>query len=375
MIYFSRFYLNTSGHGGDKRTAQICEILQPMGCQLVSMCNYPQPFPENLDRMLHKPANFVMEKYSIFLKQRLTDWKYFNWNECIRNHVIYMSVMTRLFCESLQVSKPGMLLIDDPVFLAPAVHYAKTHGVPLVAFCHNLETLSREQVTASSQRDMFKYELELLAGCDLIVTISREETFLLKNFGMKPLYFPYFPATDTLNRMAKVRLDREKEKKKDFLLLGTVHNLPTLEGMKQVISRVRSDSPLSGTDRLLIAGYGTGKLQDLADGERVVLLGEVSDTELDNLLTAVKCCIVYQENGSGALTKIPELLAAGVPLVINSHAARSYYNLPGIIEFESLEQLPDKMTSAAGMAQFTTVLYPPDLALFREKISGLLGCI
>jgi glycosyltransferase involved in cell wall biosynthesis len=324
-----------------------------------------------MNKVLHRPSNYVMETIYLVLKQYLTNWQYFKWSECFRNYLLSMHVATRLFCETLKNLKPKLLLIDDPIFLAPAVQFASTQGVPLVAFCHNIETLSPCQVTGGSQRDLLRYELDLLARCDLVVTISREETFLLKNLGMVPHYFPYFPLPETATRMEKIRLNRGGSEKQHFLLLGTALNLPTLEGMRTVITRVREDRNLLGGDRLLVAGYGSAQLQNVAIGERVVLRGEVSDVELDALLTDVKACIIYQENGSGALTRIPELLAAGVPIVVNSHAARSYHNVPGIIEFASLDQLPEKLSVAASTQQFPFILTPPDGTALCSKLQRL----
>jgi hypothetical protein len=71
------------------------------------------------------------------------------------------------------------------------------------------------------------------------------------------------------------------------------------------------------------------------------------------------------------LTKIPELLAAGVPVIINSHAARSHHNLPGILEFATFEQLGQQLETAAQIDRFPQVLSPPDTTSLKKRILEL----
>jgi hypothetical protein len=219
---------------------------------------------------------------------------------------------------------------------------------------------------------MFLYELNLLSKCDLVVTISTEETWLLRNFGMDPVYLPYFPLKPIADRLETVRNNRQYSKKNGFLLLGTVYNLPTLEGMKRVISAI-IDNNIPLDEKFIIAGYGTDQLLGSLSDDRIEVRGEVTDAELYELLATAKGCIVYQETGSGALTKIPELLTAGVPVVINSHAARSFHNLPGIFEFTGFDQLALQLELAQKSDLFPQVLSPPDTSELERRILELKG--
>ena len=370
IICFSRFENNPSSHGGDKRAAQICEFLQQFDYEFVSTCNPPFIVPQKMHALLYNPSGYFQKKRSLRYKQRITYAKYFKWSERFRDALLNWHFLSQLFIENLDKS-PELLIIDDPVFLAPVVLYAKSRGIPIVALIHNIETLSREQVEYSHQREMFTYELELLSHCALVVTISQEETWLLRNFGMDPVYLPYFPIKQSADRCDNVRTKRQHSIKANFLLFGTVYNLPTLEGMKKVITAITRDSILHN-DRLIIAGYGTIQLANFADDPRIEVRGDLTDAELDELLTETKGCIVYQVNGSGALTKIPEILTAGVPVIINSHAARSHHNLPGIFEFDTFEQLGEQLEAAAQAKQFPKVLSPPDSTILKKRILDLI---
>lgn len=370
IIYLSRFHNDHSGNGGDRRTAQICQLLSPLGYDFVSICKSPFNIPEKLHNYIYNASGYFSEKRSRLYKQRYTYSKYYKWSERFRDYLLYLHLQAHLFVDSLK-EDPELLLIDDPVFFAPVVLHAKAKGIPIGAFCHNIETLSREQVEYSCQREMLKYELDLISMCDLVVTISTEETFLLRNLGEDPVYLPYFPLKQTAERFEEIRRRRHDRQKADFLLLGTVYNLPTLDGMKQIIAAI-TDNNILPDDRLIVAGYGTDQLLSYLDSPRIEVRGEVTDAELDEILTGSNGCIVYQDNGSGALTKISELLTAGVPVIINSHAARSHHNLPGIFEFKGFEQLGEQLQAAAATNQFPQVLSPPNTEALIKRIFELL---
>lgn len=371
IIYFSRSLNNPSGHGGDKRTAQVCDILdRTLNYNFFSICDVPFAIPPRLNELLHNPSGYFQKKRSHFLKQKFTNEKFDKWSLRFRDHLLYLHLQAKYFIESLDKT-PELLIVDDPVFVAPIVFYAKARGIPVTAFSQNVETLSREQVEYGSQRELFTYELELLSQCDLVVTISQEESWLLRNFGLDPVYLPYFPVKQVADRCAAVREERKGSTKADFLLMGTVGNLPTLEGMRRVIAAI-AGSNILGEYRLIVAGYGTMQLADFVDDPRIDVRGDLSDAELDELLTATKGCIVYQENASGALTKIPELLLAGVPVIANSHAARSHHNLPGIFEFDTIVQLADQLQAAALAGQFPQALIPPETSSVQKRIRELI---
>ena len=63
------------------------------------------------------------------------------------------------------------------------------------------------------------------------------------------------------------------------------------------------------------------------------MLGPLSNEAFDEQLASVGSIIIYQGKESGALTRINEALVAGVNVVANQYAARSYRNLDGVVEF------------------------------------------
>jgi glycosyltransferase involved in cell wall biosynthesis len=206
-----------------------------------------------------------------------------------------------------------------------------------------------------------------------VVTISREETVFLRNFGVDTLYFPYYPVKDIRERMMDICEKRKVTEKEDFLLIGTAHNPPTMKGMEQIISQWSSINKALEGARLLVAGYGSEPLKELCDGQRVVFKGTLSDEDLDRILMRIKGCIAYQEDGSGALTKISEFLLAGIPVVANSHAARSYYDVPGVVEFAHVNDLGRALKTVYATTMTVRALAPPDSSFLAGRIKALRG--
>ena len=67
--------------------------------------------------------------------------------------------------------------------------------------------------------------------------------------------------------------------------------------------------------------------------------GSASTEDLDALCASARAVIVYQQFGGGALTRIADMLLAGVPVLANAIAARSYHGCPGVYEYNAPEEL------------------------------------
>jgi hypothetical protein len=78
--------------------------------------------------------------------------------------------------------------------------------------------------------------------------------------------------------------------------------------------------------------------------------------------------VVFQTRGSGALTRIPELLLAGLPVICNPHAARSAQQYDGVEIFDTDEELVSLLNARAPMP------VPPDRPVQAEE-RLLNGCV
>ena len=123
--------------------------------------------------------------------------------------------------------------------------------------------------------------------------------------------------------------------------MGSALNKPTIDGMLKIINEWWTTPDSNNSLELRVAGYGTEQLhgQYANKGNVVKLLGPLSETQLYNLLETTKACLCFQFKGSGTLTRIVEMLIANVPVAANIQAARTYYNMQGILEFNDIESL------------------------------------
>lgn len=363
ITFFSRFRPWGDGDGGFRRTAQIVETLAKLDCDFVSAVGYCPEY--------HAPRFSESDQFKEYIKDEptlsafLEKWKFFR-----QDHIAYLHYVSWSWRKNLE---KGSLLkaavVDDPIYFAPLVKYLSLSGIPIIANCHNVEALSRSQLIEQHQLELLNYEIELLSLCSLVITISREETVFLQNLGINALFYPYFPVKDTLDRMLNICEKRRGRRKEDFLMLGTAHNPPTMAGMREVMTRWSDINREMSNSRLFVGGFGTEPLKELADSKNVVYKGAMTNEELAEMLCKIKACIVYQGDGSGALTKICEFLLAGVPVLANSHAARSYYNMPGVIEFTDIHDIAEacKILNSGEIEIRAPAAPDPNSLLFRIK--------
>ena len=89
--------------------------------------------------------------------------------------------------------------------------------------------------------------------------------------------------------------------------------------------------------------------------------GRLEAAELCDLLASSEKAVVFQTRGSGALTRIPELLLAGLPVICNPHAARSAQHYDGVEIFDTDEELVSLLNTRAPIPR------PPDKPVQAEE--------
>lgn len=217
---------------------------------------------------------------------------------------------------------------------------ARKFGYSVVALPHNLQTLVPAPVPG--RREMisrhFAEELRALRAADAIFTISREEQWLLLLHELAPFYLPYFPAEKIANELLDLRSRRQAAGANRLLILGTAWNTPTHLGMIELIEMLRA-LPGGPTLPVDIAGFGTEQLQGRLGGTTWKLYGRVDDLKLAELMRNARAVLVHQRAAAGVLTRIPEMLLAGLPVIANGIAARSHGGLDGLHVYESPEEL------------------------------------
>lgn len=224
---------------------------------------------------------------------------------------------------------------------------AQSAGFAVLAVPQNLEALweTRSARNLRSKTDAFADELTGLRQADAVFCISREEQWLLRNFGIAADFLPYFPPHAVHHRMSTVRERRSGARGNFFLILGSAGNPPTRAGMITLIGILRA---LPGGDRisLHIAGYGTESLRAEVAGMKCHLHGGVDQAKLEELLATTRAALIHQNSATGALTRIPELIVAGIPIIANPIAARSATHYDGVHTYQAPESLLELLQQA-----------------------------
>lgn len=344
VIYLVRANINLN-LGGGRRDSQIINELKNVLDDVISIHD------EKIKRLKdnYKPAFFrSISKFKIpifnqKIKNFATRGKYKIWDKNFRDY--YFQLWIKDFClsqylENLNLNSNDLVIMDDPIYLSNSFRILNKKKIPIIAHCQNLESLVYQQVSKKYQINAIKKEVEMLKKCELALCISREETWLLNNLGIRALYYPYKPDSDHIENMKKLSLNRSVTPKKDILMFGSAVNMPTYDGMKRVIIQFdQFKAILSQEDCLLIGGYNTEQLKQFVNHKAIKILGTLEKSELDDLFCRVKAILIYQEKGSGALTRVKDIMAGNIPIVANSNALRSYYNTEGIFEFTHPSEL------------------------------------
>lgn len=354
VLRHSHFAADPWGDGGSKRTAQISEILADS--QIETEFYDPDITKIFKKKFAALEGIRLLNQHKIqsgLSKMALTQLG-FNYYKREQTMAYYAMQHKLLLWES---NRQQNFLMS---------YAAKDKGLKVIGLPHNLESLVAGQQSDFTNKPApywFEEELQSLRQCDSIFTISREEQYLLKLFGLKAEFLPYYPTREVVAFLREIRIKREKQaESSQILLMGTSGNKPTFEGMLNRIMffhfHVRGNQL-----RLHIAGYLTENLKEyLPVDNRIILHGTVSNDDLESLMVRCSFCWIHQNISTGSLTKIPELMIAGVPVLLNSDAARNFHNVPGIKVYEHDEDCLEAIESEIPIPQI------PEKPLVHEKI-------
>jgi hypothetical protein len=312
------------------------------GLQLISNQRgdrIPEKSRMKIEEMSQRKDFFAPPRLSLSLRK---------WREDHRAMAFRLRKFSEIWVRSVkELPELDAVIMDDPIYFLPLFKKLRQLHIPFIAVCHNLDTLASNQGEKKREMKLFKEELEILSQCRLVITISREENILLNNLGVRSLYIPYYPVEPILARLLAVQEKRKNKPKDGILMVGTAKNLPTRDGMELAAAYWHQNRLDRAAGKLIIGGYNCETYFDPRPyGDSVDFRGTLPNEEIDNLLSRVKAVLCYQETGAGALTRIGEMLIAGVPVLANTHAARSYYNMKGVMEFRELDELGEALRKA-----------------------------
>jgi hypothetical protein len=246
-------------------------------------------------------------------------------------------------------------------------------GASICVFPSNLDSLSPESidpVSGATSPAWFGRELAAIREADLVCCISREEQWLLALHGVESHFLPYYPAADVVEQLTDIRVARRTSRKDVILMLGTATNIPTFKGMEELVRFWTQDESAASAGPLVVAGYGTERLGALA-GPAVSIVGAASEEQLRALMVRARLCLIHQVPTTGCLTRIPELLIAGIPVLANWIGARTYHNTHGVLSYERMAEIPSLLAVAESVEP--QIVAPPTAAL--ASITAAFGSL
>ncbi len=217
------------------------------------------------------------------------------------------------------------------------------YNLKIVACPQNIEALvpgDMEGWIGHDRYDFLRQEMESFAICDEVFTISEEDQWIFNLLGIGAKLLPNYPSSELVETSLELRKKRKSTKQDDFfLILGTVKNPPTLIGTTKLLEDL-AQLNAANSFRFKIAGFGTEIFSDQFENVNgFEILGGLEQGALDNLIQECKAMIINQEYCPGALTKVPEMLISGVPIIMNSGASRSYKRVDGVYVYDSISKL------------------------------------
>jgi hypothetical protein len=328
ILLDSFFEAKASGHGGNRRSAQILELLDRSGVPVTRfdrqlLTTARDRYLAAIHAVLNPQTTHFVRRHRIQLGRSL-------------NGLAFCGFQRQLYDRVLSQNKSSKLLLWEATKNYVAPYIAKDKGINVIAMPHNLESFVPDQ---TAFHESLSTEIQALAKADIVFCIAREEEWLLRLHGVNAHYLPYYPPQAIEQHLLKIRRDRTPKNR--CLILGSAGNPPTRQGMIEQIQWLKQLRPHL-TFEVDIAGYKTESLQEYCD-DRFTLHGTVNDEQLSTLLTQTKTALIHQTPSSGALTRIPELLIAGIPVIANGNACRSAFNYAGIYCYDDLYELLDRL--------------------------------
>lgn len=338
IIRHSKFASNPFGDGGSKRSAQIEELLKSGS---LTFENDDFTLPKGLSKL----QLLKLSLRAIGFIRKNIGWKVYPSLKARFNAIKYFALRTPVILDKYK-GKNACFVWESTVSGNYGYPYLmKAAGANVIAVPHNLESVvptQKDSQTETVAPKWFYNEIERLKKCDAVFAISKEETWILRLFGVNAYYLPYYPAKEAVDYFLKIREKRAARvgnAEKKFLLLGSATNVPTLTGMQSLIDAVSMDNhPFT----VAVAGYGTDSLR-IPDNGKVQFWGPLSSEQLETALVETDAVLIYQPPTSGALTRITEMLVAGVPIFANFNAARDFHNVEDVNVYESFDDLFAKL--------------------------------
>ena len=141
-VYFTRFEDNPGAGGGCRRFSQVIRALSSaLSLDVLSTRN---------NDIYQEVCDFNLDKSDVKL-----------WAESHSSVKRYLQ-FSKYWAKNIELLNYEIAFIDDPVYFKELILTLQEHRIPVVGFCHNLETLAYGQVTEGEETNALISELNTL---------------------------------------------------------------------------------------------------------------------------------------------------------------------------------------------------------------------
>jgi len=333
-LHLSVFDGHPKRHGGTRRSEQLRELLEGLdGVEGVTVNPY----------LAVKPALCVALRHPVILLRalafsaRLYATRGLSFLGFLQYAVCSVNLVKTMKCHDFDL----LLHETAPGISIPFMRYLSTCGIDYVAIPHNIEYLVPDQVLKafSANHRVYQTEIEGYRAARQVLAICDFDTAILRCSGADAYSLAYRPTRTDRDRFMRIHAARAARVNFDgFLLLGTVENAPTFNGVKALLDSLLATQPEL---RLTVAGYGTENFASY-QSDKISVLGSVTESEVEALLCQTVALLINQPQTTGFLTKVVEMNLCGVPqLIISDYFQASGLERYGVIKTK-LELLHDE---------------------------------
>lgn len=344
VIFVARSIPSDIGHGGRHRAYQVLRDLERVvGGRRVTVISWYQwrqshpaqaPHPNRLIRV----AGSMRRRLALCLENpyKLLAHTFFSTGDLSTPE--FLEEYERIVRDT---PGPAVCIIGDVRF-ADLLQINLRRGIPTISCIQNLESFDNSVLDHQQKWGVyataidFANEFRVLAQCAERLFISKVETALASGLGLSARYYPYLPVGAIRQRLEMVRQKRSGANIEPglFLMLGSAVHYTTRESFAWFVQNVQSYGLPDGV-RVIVGGEQTdGLLPPGSSVPGLELRGWMDQDDLDRLMIQAQAVLAPQRCGFGALTRLPEMSCAGVPVMASRHATYAMDPTPGLVAVE-----------------------------------------
>ena len=238
---------------------------------------------------------------------------------------------------------------------------ARRKGARVLALIHNIESLVPNQrcPIRASLGNWLDVELAFLAKAEVIYCHSRWDQWFLRLHGLEARLLPYYPPKTRLSSLSRIRAARlAGDIGRNIVVLGNARNEPTRLGMTKQLRIIRENAHDVGGMEFHFFGEDTTQLSDDDMPPNIHVHGYAHADTLALHLTAAKAVWFHQPATTGVLTRVVDMLVAGVPVIANRFAARSQEEMNGMYIYDLDEDAPTLLRKAFAIPEVPSQPHP-----------------